>query len=133
MDELFEQFPDKETFDTYWKENYKPLCYEDVKEAFEEFVISVDKKIFDSDYEAGGCINKDDFAENLSQTAEFTFQDTLTEVFYEKNPDLYETAFALYEAAQMTGQGNKNVAQTFHEEYNRLYIEFLNEMFGNLF
>ena len=133
MDELFEQFPDKETFDTYLKENYKPLCYEDVKEAFEEFVISVDKKIFDSDYEAGGCINKDDFAENLSQTAEFTFQDTLTEVFYEKNPDLYETAFALYEAAQMTGQGNKNVAQTFHEEYNRLYIEFLNQMFDNLF
>ena len=75
----------------------------------------------------------DDFAENLSQTAEFTFQDTLTEVFYEKNPDLYETAFALYEAAQMTGQGNKNVAQTFHEEYNRLYIEFLNQMFDNLF
>lgn len=133
MEELFEQFPDKETFDTYWNENYKILCYEDVKETFEEFVIAADKKIFKSDYEAGGCISKADFIENLSQTAEFTFQDTLTEVFYEKNPDLYETAFALYEAAQMTGQGDKNVAQTFHEEYNRLYQEFLNQMFDNLF
>ena len=133
MEELLEQFPDKETFDTYWKENYKPLSYEDVKEAFEGFVVESDKKIFISDYQEGGCISKEDFAKNLSQTAEFTFQDSLTEAFYEKNPDLYETAFALYEVAQMTGQGDKNVAQIFHEEYNRLYQEFLNQMFDNLF
>lgn len=101
MADIMEQFPDREAFDTYWKENYVKLNYEDVKDEFENFVVSADKHIFKSDYEEGGCINRDDFMENLSQTAEFTFQDTLTEIFYEKNPDLYETAFALYEEAQL--------------------------------
>ena len=50
--------------------------------------------IFLSDYEEGGCISKEDFKDNLSQEAQFAFQDGLTEVFYDKNPDLYETAFA---------------------------------------
>ena len=47
---IFEQFPDRETFDAYWKENYVPVTYEDVKEAFEDFVASASGHIFLSDY-----------------------------------------------------------------------------------
>ena len=131
--EIFAQFPDRETFDAYWNENYVPVTYEDVKEAFEDFVTSAAGHIFLSDYEENGCISKADFKENLSQEAQFTFQDSLTEAFYDKNPDLYETAFAIYEEAQMNGTKDSNIAATFHEEYQRLYNEFLLAMFDAAF
>ena len=115
-----EEFKNKEAFDAYWNENYVPLTYEDVKEAYEDFVKSADKHIFIPDYEEAGCISRDDFMENLSQTAQFTFQDSLTEAFYDKNPDLYETK-------------DGNIAATFHEEYQRLYNEFLLAMFDAAF
>lgn len=43
MEEIFEQFKDKDAFDAYWKEHYVPLTYEDVREAYEDFVKSADK------------------------------------------------------------------------------------------
>ena len=52
--------------------------------------------------------------------------------FYDKNPELYETAFALFEEAQMTGQGDASVAQTFHETFNGLYTEFLDTLFEEM-
>ena len=130
--DIFAQFPDKETFDKFWKENYVPVTYEDVKEAFEDFVKSADGHIYLSDYEEKGCISKADFKENLSQEAQFMFEDGLTEVFYDKNPDLYETAFALYETAQMTGQGDASVAQIFHETFQALYAAFLDRLFDEV-
>ena len=98
MEDILAAFPDRETFDRYWEENYVPVTYEDVKD-------------------------------NLSQEAQFAFQDGLTEVFYDKNPDLYETAFAIFEEAQMSGNQDVNVAVTFHETFNRLYAEFLDRLF----
>ena len=133
MEDVLNQFPTKEAFEEYWNENYISLTYEDVREAYEDFVKSADKRIFLSDYEEAGAISREDFMDHLAEAAMFTFQDTLTEVFYEKNPDLYELAFALYEEAEMSGQGDKNVAMIFHEEYNRLYKEFLLQMFDNLY
>lgn len=129
MADIFEQFDSREAFDTYWNETYVPVTYEDVKEAYEDFVKASDKHIFLSDYEKSGSISRDDFMDNLSQAAQFAFQDSLTEAFYDKNPDLYETAFALFEEAQLEGTVDANVAAIFHEEYNRLYREFLLRMF----
>lgn len=133
MEELFERYPTREAFDAYWNENYKPLTYADVKEAYEAYVKDAGRKIFISDYQENHAICRDDFMENLSQDAQFFFQDTLTEVFYERNPEVYETAFALYEAAEMSGQKERDVAQSFHEEYHRLYHTFLLQMFEELF
>lgn len=130
--DIFEQFPDRETFDRYWNENYVPLTYEDVKEAFEDFVTAANGHIYLSDYEEKGFISKVDFKENLSQEAQFTFEDGLTEVFYDKNPELYETAFALYEEAQMSGRGDAGVAQIFHETFRGLYAEFLDRLFDEM-
>ena len=132
MDELFEQFPTREVFDAFWRENYTPLTYADVQEAYEDFLKEVEHKIFLPDYEEKNAISREDFFENLNQTAEFSFQDLLTEAFYDKNPEVYETAFALYEMAEMVGE-KTNVALTFHEEYNRLYREFLLEVFDRYF
>ena len=129
MADIFEQFDSREAFDTYWNETYVPVTYEDVKEAYEDFVKASDKHIFLSDYEESGSISRDDFMDNLSQAAQFAFQDSLTEAFYDKNPDLYETAFALFEEAQLEGTVDANVAAIFDEEYNRLYREFLLRMF----
>ena len=129
MEDILTAFPDRETFDRYWDENYVPITYEDVKEAFEDFVTSAAGHIFLSDYEEKGCISKEDFKENLSQEAQFAFQDGLTEVFYDKNPELYETAFAIFEEAEMTGNRRENVAFTCHETFNRLYAEFLDRLF----
>lgn len=126
---IFEAFPDRETFDKYWMENYVPITYTDVKEIFEDFVTAADGHIFISDYEEKGCISKEDFKENLSQEAQFSFQDGLTEVFYDKNPELYETAFSIYEEAQLSGNKEADTAQIFHETFNRLYAEFLDQLF----
>ena len=127
--EIFEQFPDREAFDAYWNENYVPVTYEDVKEAFEDFVTSADGHIFLSDYEEGGCISKADFKENLSQEAQFTFQDGLTEVFYDKNPELYEMAFAIFEEAQMNGGEGADICRIYGETFQQLYLEFLDRLF----
>lgn len=129
---IFEQFPDAETFEAYWRENYVPVTYADVKETFEDFVTSAEGHIYLSDYEERGCILREDFKENLSQEAQFTFEDGLTEVFYDKNPELYETAFALYEEAQMSGQGDAGVAQVFHDTFRKLYAEFLDQLFDDV-
>ncbi|MGN0141269.1 MAG: serine/threonine protein phosphatase [Roseburia sp.] len=127
--DIFEQFPNREAFDKYWNENYVPVTYEDVRQSFEDFVSAADGHIYLSDYEEKGCISKADFKDNLSQEAQFSFQDGLTEVFYDKNPEIYETAFALFEEAQMTGNGKADIAQIFHDTFNRLYTEFLDRLF----
>lgn len=127
--DIFEQFPNREAFDKYWNENYVPVTYEDVRQSFEDFVTAADGHIYLSDYEEKGCISKADFKDNLSQEAQFSFQDGLTEVFYDKNPEIYETAFALFEEAQMTGNGKADIAQIFHDTFNRLYTEFLDRLF----
>ena len=120
--DIFEQFPDRETFDKYWNENYQPVTYEDVREAFTDFVKSADGHIYLSDYEEKGLISRE----------EFTFEDGLTEVFYDKNPELYETAFALYEESKLTGKGDASVAQTFHETFRALYAEFLDRLYDEV-
>ena len=127
--EIFEQFPNREAFDAYWNENYVPVTYEDVKEAFEEFVASADGHIFLSDYEEAGCITKADFKENLSQEAEFAFQDGLTEVFYDKNPELYEMAFAIFEESQMNEGKGADISRIYGETFQKLYHEFLDRLF----
>lgn len=129
---IFEAFPDRETFDIYWAESYVPVTYEEVKEAFVQFVSSVGGHIYISDYEENGCISKADFKENLSEDAQFMFQDVLTEVFYDKNPELYETAFAIYEETQMSGVKVTDIAQTFHETFQQLYAEFLDRLFDEV-
>ena len=133
MEDIFVAFPDKEAFDRYWSETYEPLTYEDVRDAYENYVEEVQKHIFISDYEAAGAISMDDFMENLSEQAQFAFQDALTEIFYDKNPDLYETAFAIFEEAQLQQNGKGTIAATFHQEYDRLYHEFVKRMFDTYF
>lgn len=127
--DIFEQFPDREAFDRYWAENYVPVTYEDVKGMFEDFVTSAGGHIYLSDYEEKNGISKADFKDNLSQEAQFSFQDGLTEIFYDKNPELYELAFAIYEEAQMSDNGKAGIAQIFHETYEALYAEFLDRLF----
>lgn len=131
--ELPETFTTREQFDQYWTENYVPLTYEDVRAAYEDFLKAADQHIFLSDYEESGNVNREDFMDNLTQSAQFAFQDSLTEAFYDKNPDLYETAFAIYEEEQMNGKGTANIAAAFHEEYQRLYEEFLLTLFDETF
>ncbi|MFR4352516.1 MAG: serine/threonine protein phosphatase [Roseburia sp.] len=130
--DIFERFPDRETFDQYWKDHYVPVAYEDVRVMFENFVKLADGHIYLSDYEEKGCVSRADFKDNLSQEAQFMFEDGLTEIFYEKNPQLYETAFAIYEEAQLSGQGDENVAQIFHETFRRLYAEFLDRLYDEV-
>ncbi len=129
--DIFEQFPDRESFERYWKENYTPVTYEDIRDIYENYVNSAAGHIFLSDYEEGGCISKADFKDNLSQEAQFMFEDGLTEVFYDKNPALYEAAFALYEAAEMAGEGAQR-AQIFHTVFKGLYETFLDRLFDEL-
>ena len=127
--EIFEQFPNQEAFEAYWNENYVPVTYEDVKEAFEAFVKEAEGHIFVSDYEENGSISKADFKDNLSMDAQFAFQDSLTEAFYDKNPEVYEAAFAIFEESQMNGGKGKDIARIFGVVFQQLYEEFLDRLF----
>lgn len=129
---IFEQFPDREIFERYWKEHYVPVEYADVKHIFEDFVKTAEGHIYISDYEEKRCISKADFKENLSQEAQFMFEDGLTEIFYEKNPELYETAFAIYEEARITENGKADIAAIFHDTYHQLYTAFLDQLFDEV-
>lgn len=131
MGEIKDTIHSREDFDAYWNENYVPVEYEDVREAYEGFVNDMEKQIFIQDYQEKNCICRDDFIENLHQDAQFTFQDALTEAFYDKNPKLYELAFALYEEAEMEGAEHMEV--TFHENFNQIYRDFLNRIFDQFY
>lgn len=113
-------------FEKFFYENYRPLTYEDIRDDFEAFYKEQKGKIFHEDYEKAGKISKEDFMNNLSKTALFTFQDTFTELFYDKNPAVYETAFAIFEE---NGGKKTDITKVFDDTYQNLYQEFLNRFF----
>ena len=61
MESLTKQFPDKETFDKFFVENFKTMTYEDVKEGLEELVKAEGLNIFQDDYVKN--VRKEDFKE----------------------------------------------------------------------
>ncbi len=83
MESLTKQFPDKETFDKFFVENFKTMTYEDVKEGLEELVKAEGLNIFQDDYVKN--VRKEDFKEHLSKGARFEFENAMTEAFYDKN------------------------------------------------
>ena len=68
MEDLFEKLKDRESFDAYWNENYVPITYADVKDAYEDFVKASDKHIFVSDYGESGNINRDDYGQSVTDS-----------------------------------------------------------------
>ena len=48
---------------------------------------------------------------------------------FDKNPELYEAAFAIFEEAQMNGGEGKDIARIFAVTFEQLYEEFLNQLF----
>ena len=105
MESLTKQFPDKETFDKFFVENFKTMTYED------DYVKNV---------------RKEDFKEHLSKGARFEFENAMTEAFYDKNPEVYEAAFGLYEEVPKQAMA---ITETFHRTYQEIYEESLNCMF----
>ena len=53
----------------------------------------------------------------------------MTEVFYDKNPELYETAFAIFEESQMNGGKGADISRIYGETYQQLYNEILDRLF----
>lgn len=124
MSELIKQFPNKEAFDKFFMEHFTSMSYEDVKEGFESLVKSEGLNIFHDEYAKE--VKKEDFTNHLSQGARFEFENAMTEAFYEKNPELYEAAFGLYEEAPKSAMA---ITETFHKTYQSIYNECLNCMF----
>ena len=124
MESLTKQFPDKETFDKFFVENFKTMTYEDVKEGLEELVKAEVLNIFQDDYVKN--VRKEDFKEHLSKGARFEFENAMTEAFYDKNPEVYEAAFGLYEEVPKQAMA---ITETFHRTYQEIYEESLNCMF----
>ena len=124
MESLTKQFPDKETFDKFFVENFKTMTYEDVKEGLEELVKAEGLNIFQDDYVKN--VRKEDFKEHLSKGARFEFENAMTEAFYDKNPEVYEAAFGLYEEVPKQAMA---ITETFHRTYQEIYEESLNCMF----
>ena len=47
---IFEEFPNREAFESYWREHYVPVTYDDVSSSFTQFVRAADGHIYLSDY-----------------------------------------------------------------------------------
>ena len=116
-------------FEKFFHANYTPLTYEDIKEDYENFYKEQNGKIFHEDYEKAAQISKDDFRDNLSKTALFTFQDALTELFYDKNPEIYEEAFAIFEE---NAGAKSEITKIFDDTYQSLYETFLDQFFDEV-
>ena len=129
MEELLEKYPTQEAFDTFYQSEYKPVCYEDVREAMEALVQEAGLEIFLDDYVKQGKISREDFKDYFSETAKFQFEDAMAEAYYDKNPEIYEAAFGLYELAPAQSVA---ITRTFHEEYQKNYADCLNELFDTL-
>jgi len=71
-------------------------------------------------------VRKEDFKEHLSKGARFEFENAMTEAFYDKNPEVYEAAFGLYEEVPKQAMA---ITETFHRTYQEIYEESLNCMF----
>lgn len=129
MEELLEQFPTQEAFDTFYHSSYKPVQFEDVREAMEALVKEAGLEIFLDDYVKQQKISKDDFKNHFSETARFQFEDAMAEAYYDKNPEIYEAAFGLYELAPAQ---SAPITKTFHEEYQTNYAACLDELFDQV-
>lgn len=115
-------FMTKQEFDLFFQENYTDVVYEDVKTLYETYYNEQEGKLFHDDYQS---IDENTFIENLSDDAKFQFQDILLEVFYDKNPSIYESAFEIFEL----NQGQKSdVTKSFDDCYQQLYTNFLNQL-----
>ncbi len=123
------QYQTAAEFEKFFHSNYTPLTYADVRQEFADFYGEQNGKVFHEDYEKAAQISKHDFRENLSKTALFTFQDTLTEIFYEKNPAIYEEAFAIFEE---NGGTKSEITKIFDDTYQSLYEEFLDQFFDEV-
>lgn len=126
MEELLEQYPNQEAFDIFFHMKYKPISYDDVKEAMEAFVEEAGLSLFLDEYVKNGRVTKADFKNHFSQAARFQFENAMTEAFYDKNPEIYETAFGLYE---LSPEGSAAITRTFHETYKKSYEDCLDKLF----
>ena len=126
MEELLQQFPDREAFDAFFREHYQPLAYEDVKAGFGEAVKEAGAHIFPE--EDMDKVTGSNFMEYLGQGARFILENAMTEAFYEKNPEVYETAFGLFEEDP---EHSAKITETFHrtdqESYEALLAEWFRE------
>lgn len=129
MEELLEKYPTQEAFDTFFNQQYRPLVYQDVSEAMEELVKEAGLEIFLDDYVKQGNVSKEDFREYLSKAARFRFEDAMAEAYYDKNPEIYEAAFGLYE---LDPSKSASITGTFHKKYQESYGAFLNELFDTV-
>lgn len=112
----------KQEFDLLFQENYKEITYDNVKKSYETYYKELDGKIFHDDYLT---IEKETFLENLSDDAKFQFQDILLEVFYDKNPRIYESAFEIFE---LNNGKPSDITKTFDDCYQGLYQEFVSNL-----
>lgn len=126
MEDLLRQYPDQKTFDTFFHMKYQPVRYEDVKESMEAFVKEAGLSLFLDEYVKGDRITKADFKNHFSQAAKFQFEDAMTEAFYDRNPEIYETAFGLYE---LSPESSASITRTFHETYRKSYEDCLDQLF----
>jgi hypothetical protein len=129
MEELLKQFPTQEAFDTFYHLSYKPVQFEDVRESMEALVKEAGLEIFLDDYVKQQKISKADFKNHFSETARFQFEDAMAEAYYDKNPEIYEAAFGLYELAPAQ---SVPITKTFHEEYQASYAACLDELFDKV-
>lgn len=127
MEELRKRFPDREAFDLFMEEHYRPLVFADVKEGFAEATKEEGAHIFpEGDMDK---VTRDNFMEYLGQGARFILENAMTEAFYEKNPEVYEAAFGLYEEDP---QHSGAVTESFHRKYQESYSALLLEWFDTV-
>ena len=79
---------DKEVFDTFFRENYVPVEYKNIKAEFEE-IAAIGNEIFTESYEARN-LTKENFILYLTNDAYCAFEAVVEEALDDLNPEIVD-------------------------------------------
>lgn len=119
----------KETFDTFFHENYCPLEYKQIKNDFEE-AASAGASLFTDECDIAQLTRKN-FILYMTSDAYCTFEDIIEEAFESLNPEIVDAVMDLSSttpnAAEITAQYWNTCEELLHRFLLRLYDETISK------
>lgn len=117
---------DKEVFDTFFRENYVPVEYKNIKEEFEE-IAAVGNEIFTENYEARN-LNRDNFVLYLTNDAYCAFEAVVEEALDDLNPEIVD---AVMDVTTTMSNGDE-ITEKYWNAAEELLKEFLLQLYDEV-
>lgn len=117
---------DKEVFETFFRENYVPVEYKNIKEEFEE-IASAGNDIFTESYEARN-LTKENFILYLTNDAYCAFEAVVEEALDDLNPEIVD---AVMDVTTTMANGDE-ITEKYWNTGEELLKEFLYQLYDEV-